>query len=45
MSNFAAIILCHCGNAKSRIYNTSMIINGFSNTDYAFLEVSVEFCI
>jgi hypothetical protein len=45
MSNFAAMSFATSGNAKCRIYSTSEIIDGFSNVDYGFLDVSVEFCI
>jgi hypothetical protein len=45
MSNFAAMSFPASEMLKCGIHSTSAIINGFSNNDYGFLDVSVEFCI
>jgi len=45
MSNFAAMSYPAPGTLNYSIHSTSGIINGFPNSDYGFLDVSVEFCI
>jgi hypothetical protein len=45
MSNFAAMLFPASGILNARNGSTSVIIDGFSNSDYGFWEVSVEFCM
>jgi hypothetical protein len=45
MSNFAAMSFPALEILKCSIYSTCTIIDGFSNSDYVFLEVSVRFRI